>query len=90
MVNFIFKSQHNSFYVLTDNNNLYREEFPEFEDISIGVDKFELSKEQKFPEFKDISIGLDKSTSSKESNKNDDIKRNKICELEKIWKFIKY
>ena len=45
MVNFIFKSEKNCFYILLDNNNLYRQEFSEFEDIYIGVDKIKLSKE---------------------------------------------
>ena len=45
MVNFIFKSEQNCFYVLSDHNNLYRQEISEFEEISIGVDK--LNKDNK-------------------------------------------
>jgi len=87
MTNFIFKSEKNCFYILLDNNNLYRQEFPEFEDIYMGVDKINLSKEYNKT---DISIGVDKTKLFKESNKVDNIERKKEYNLEKIWKFIKY
>ena len=85
MTNFIFKSAKNCFYILLDNNNLYRQEFPEFEDIYIGVDKINLSKEYNKT---DISIRVDKT--NKESNKVDNIETKKEYNLEKVWKFIKY
>jgi len=62
MVNFIFKSEKKCFYILLDNNNLYRQEITEFDDISIGVDKIKLSKESN-------------KTDNKENNKKIQAKR---------------
>ena len=87
MVNFIFKSEKNCFYILLDNNNLYRQEFSEFEDIYIGVDKINLSKESNKT---NISTGVDRFKLYKESTNVDNIERKKEFNLEKIWKFIKY
>lgn len=57
MVNFIFNLETKCFYILSGTNNLYRQEIPEFDDISIGVDKIKLIKESN-------------KTNNKESNKN--------------------
>ena len=39
VTNFIFNLKKNSFYILLDDNSLYRQELSEFEDLSCGVDK---------------------------------------------------